>query len=120
MFMVWVKQFILPEFYLQLVIILLQFPLLGLMAKELIQEQLLKNNVFHGIGKFLLFEKTPTLKDDDGRDVRTSNYGIYKIKVSVPSESKNIFFKVSKDPVNDSVVYDSSFCICRKISVKSR
>lgn len=49
------------------------------------------------------YEKPPTLKNDDGRDVRTSNYGVYKIKVSVPSETKNVFFKVSKDPINDSL-----------------
>jgi hypothetical protein len=50
-----------------------------------------------------VYEKPQTLKDDDGRDVRTSNYGIYKIRVAVASESTDIFFKVSADPENDTL-----------------
>ena len=49
------------------------------------------------------YEKTQLLKEDDGRDVRTSNYGIYKIRAAIASESMDIFFKVSKDPDNDSL-----------------
>ncbi|MCH9658729.1 lamin tail domain-containing protein [archaeon] len=49
------------------------------------------------------YEKVPLLKEDDGRDVRTSNYGIYKIKVAIASESMDLFFKVSKDPDTDSL-----------------
>ncbi|QLH04890.1 hypothetical protein C5F49_05845 [Nitrosopumilus oxyclinae] len=65
------------------------------------------------------YEKPPTLKDDDGRDVRTSNYGIYKIKVSVPSENKNIFFKVSKDPLNDSLSLTPLFVSTEKSLYKA-
>ncbi len=50
-----------------------------------------------------VYEKIPLLKEDDGRDVRTSNYGIYKIKSAIASESIDIFFKVSEDPKNDSL-----------------
>ena len=49
------------------------------------------------------YEKTQLLKEDDGRDVRTSNYGIYKIRTAIASESVDIFFKVSEDPKNDSL-----------------
>ena len=65
------------------------------------------------------YEKPPTLKDEDGRDVRTSNYGIYKIKVSVPSENKNIFFKVSKDPANDSLSLTPLFVSTEKSLYKA-
>jgi len=49
------------------------------------------------------YEKTQLLKEDNGRDVRTSNYGIYKIRAATASESVDIFFKVSEDPENDSL-----------------
>ena len=65
------------------------------------------------------YEKPPTLKTDDGRDVRTSNYGIYKIKVSVPSENQNIFFKVSKDPANDSLSLTPLFVSTEKSLYKA-
>ena len=48
-----------------------------------------------------VYEKPQKLKDDEGRDVRLSNYGIYKIRVAIASESTDIFFKVSADPEND-------------------
>ena len=50
-----------------------------------------------------VYEKTQLLKEDDGRDVRLSNYGIYKIKIATTSESTELLFKVSKDPANDSL-----------------
>mgnify|MGYP005625182259 CR=1 FL=1 len=50
-----------------------------------------------------VYEKTQLLKEDDGRDVRTSNYGIYKIRIATTSESTDLFFKVSEDPKNDSL-----------------
>ena len=65
------------------------------------------------------YEKPPTLKNDDGRDVRASNYGVYKIKVSVPSETKNIFFKVSKDPANDSFSLNPLFVSTEKSLYKA-
>ena len=48
-------------------------------------------------------EKVQNLKTDDGRDVLKSNFGVYKIRVSIASESLNLFFKVSADPENDSL-----------------
>ena len=50
-----------------------------------------------------VYEKTQLLKEDEGREVRTSNYGIYKIRAATASESVDIFFKVSEDPANDSL-----------------
>ncbi|MFQ5782026.1 MAG: lamin tail domain-containing protein [Nitrosopumilus sp.] len=41
--------------------------------------------------------------DKDERDVTKSNFGIYKIKVATDTYSKNVFFKVSSDPENDSL-----------------
>ena len=49
------------------------------------------------------YEKPQLLKEDDGRDVRISNYGIYKIRAITPSDTVDIFFKVSEDPANDSL-----------------
>ncbi|MDF2425128.1 MAG: lamin tail domain-containing protein [Nitrosopumilus sp.] len=48
-------------------------------------------------------EKVQNVKIDDGKSVTKSNFGLYKIKISVPSYSKDIFFKVSPDPENDSL-----------------
>lgn len=39
----------------------------------------------------------------DNRGETKSNFGIYKIEVSTASESRNLFFKVSADPENDSL-----------------
>jgi hypothetical protein len=43
------------------------------------------------------------IKVDDGRSVTKSNLGIYKIQISSSSYSKDLFFKVSLDPENDSI-----------------
>ncbi len=49
-------------------------------------------------------EKRPVLKiDEDERDVKKTNFGIYKIKVSTTSESRDFFFKVSPNPESDSL-----------------
>lgn len=48
-------------------------------------------------------EKVQNVKIDDGKSVTKSNFGVYKIKISAPSYSKDIFFKVSPDPENDSL-----------------
>ncbi len=48
-------------------------------------------------------EAYQTIKTDDNRDITKSNFGVYKIKVSIDSESVNVFFKVSEDPENDSL-----------------
>ncbi|MCE9617644.1 MAG: lamin tail domain-containing protein [Nitrosarchaeum sp.] len=47
-------------------------------------------------------EKPLTIKLDD-RSVSKTNYGIYKIHVSASSHGKDVFFKVSSDPENDSL-----------------
>jgi hypothetical protein len=49
-------------------------------------------------------EKQATLKIDDAeRDVTKSNFGVYKIRAAIASESVDLFFKVSADPENDSL-----------------
>ena len=48
-------------------------------------------------------EKYQGVKVDEGRDVLKSNFGVYKIRVAIASESVNLFFKVSADPENDSL-----------------
>ena len=63
-------------------------------------------------------EKTQTDKNDE-RDVRKSNFGIYKLKVSVDSYDKEIFFKVSSDPENDSVSTDPIFVSTEKSIYKA-
>ncbi|MCI4432394.1 MAG: hypothetical protein JHC41_02125, partial [Nitrosopumilus sp.] len=47
-------------------------------------------------------EKPLAIKLDD-RSISTTNYGIYKIHVSTASAGKDVFFKVSSDPENDSL-----------------
>ncbi len=47
-------------------------------------------------------EKPMAVKLDD-RSISTTNYGIYKIRVSSPSYGEDVFFKVSSDPENDSL-----------------
>jgi hypothetical protein len=61
-----------------------------------------------------IYEKPQKLKDDEGRDVRHSNYGIYKIRVAVASASVDIFFKVSADPKNDSLSTNPLFVTTEK------
>ena len=48
-------------------------------------------------------EKVQNIKTDDGRDVVKSNFGTYKIRVANDSYNKDLFFKVSADPENDSL-----------------
>jgi hypothetical protein len=47
-------------------------------------------------------EKPLAIKSDD-RSISKTKYGIYKIHVSTASAGKDIFFKVSSDPENDSL-----------------
>ncbi|MEK6831489.1 MAG: hypothetical protein AABY17_01865, partial [Thermoproteota archaeon] len=47
-------------------------------------------------------EKPLAIKSDD-RSTSKTNYGIYKIHVSTASYGKDVFFKVSSDPENDSL-----------------
>lgn len=48
-------------------------------------------------------EKYQNIKFDHSRGENTSNFGIYRIIVSTNSMSESVFFKVSKDPANDSL-----------------
>ena len=48
-------------------------------------------------------ERYQNIKIDDGRDVTKSNFGLYKIKIAGATYNKDIFFKVSSDPENDSI-----------------
>ncbi|MFB5619798.1 MAG: hypothetical protein ACE5RC_01510, partial [Nitrosopumilus sp.] len=49
-------------------------------------------------------EKPASLKLDAAeRDVQKSNFGVYKIRVSIGSNNLDLFFKVSADPENDSL-----------------
>lgn len=66
-----------------------------------------------------VYEKPQKLKDDDGRDVRLSNYGIYKIRVAIASESTDIFFKVSADPDNDTLSTNPLFVTTEKSIYKA-
>ena len=63
-------------------------------------------------------EKTQFDKNDE-RDVSKSNYGIYKLRVSVDSYNKEVFFKVSSDPENDSISTDPIFVSTEKSLYKA-
>lgn len=64
-------------------------------------------------------EKVQNIKIDEGRDVIKSNLGIYKIKVATDSFSKDVFFKVSKDPENDSISSEPLFVTTEKSLYKA-
>lgn len=64
------------------------------------------------------YEKPQKLKADEGRDVRLSNYGVYKIRVATASESTDIFFKVSADPENDTLSTNPLFVSTEKALYK--
>ena len=66
-----------------------------------------------------IYEKPQKLKEDEGRDVRLSNYGIYKIKVATASESMDILFKVSEDPENDVLSTNPLFVSTEKSLYKA-
>ena len=77
-------------------------------------------NDFHLTGKLQLLKKLKVLKiDDNERDVKKSNFGIYKIKVSTASESKVLFFKVSPDPKNDTLSKTPIFVTTEKSLYKA-
>ena len=63
-------------------------------------------------------EKVQVVKNDE-RDVRKSNFGVYKIQVSTDSDSKDIFFKVSADPQNDLLSTDPIFVTTEKSLYKA-
>jgi len=58
-------------------------------------------------------EKQTAIKTDD-RSLTTTNLGIYKIKVSTASQSKDLFFKVSLDPENDNMTLNPIFVTTEK------
>lgn len=65
-------------------------------------------------------EKPAVLKvDSSERDVKKSNLGIYKIKVSAPSKNVDLFFKVSADPENDSLSQTPLFVSTEKSLYKA-
>lgn len=65
-------------------------------------------------------EKTQSSKiDDNERDVKKSNFGIYKIKVSTSSQSNVLFFKVSPDPENDTLSKTPIFVTTEKSLYKA-
>jgi len=57
--------------------------------------------------------------DDAERDVTKSNFGVYKMKVSVDSFNTNLFFKVSEDPDNDSLFSNPLFISTEKSLYKA-
>jgi len=59
-------------------------------------------------------EKVQNIKENTGKDVIKSNFGVYKIKVSTSSESKSLFFKVSADPENDTLSTSTVFVTTEK------
>jgi len=61
------------------------------------------NQRFSWSWKAPIAEKIQNIKINTGKDVVKSNFGVYKIKVSTDGYSKDIFFKVSADPENDSL-----------------
>ncbi len=56
---------------------------------------------------------------DDQRDVTKSNFGVYKIKVASDSVSRDLFFKVSSDPENDSLSTTPLFVYTEKSLYKA-
>ena len=80
---------------------------------------LVNNQQFSWDWNVPIYEKPQKLKDDDGRDVRLSNYGIYKIKVAIASESVDILFKVSEDPKNDVLSTNPLFVSTEKSLYKA-
>ncbi len=77
------------------------------------------NQRFSWSWKTPITEKYQIMKTDDGRDVRTSNFGIYKIKVATDTYSKDVFFKVSQDPENDSLSKTPIFVTTEKSLYKA-
>lgn len=59
-------------------------------------------------------EQYQNIKTDDGRDVTKSNFGVYKIRIATDTYSKDLFFKVSADPENDSLSTDPLFVSTEK------
>lgn len=80
---------------------------------------LVENQRFSWDWNVPVYEKPQKLKDDEGRDVRLSNYGIYKIRVAISSESTDIFFKVSADPENDMLSTSPLFVSTEKSLYKA-
>jgi len=64
-------------------------------------------------------ERTQNVKIDEGRDIIKSNFGVYKIRVATASESTNLFFKVSADPENDSLLTTPLFVSTEKSLYKA-
>ncbi|QLH03147.1 hypothetical protein C5F47_06080 [Nitrosopumilus cobalaminigenes] len=78
-----------------------------------------ENQRFSWDWKLPIYEKPQKLKVDEGRDVRLSNYGIYKIKVAIASNNVDLFFKVSKDPEHDTLSANPLFVTTEKSLYKA-
>ena len=63
-------------------------------------------------------EKPLAIKLDD-RSITTTNYGIYRINVSIASHNESIFFKVSSDPQHDSLSLTPLFVSTEKSIYKA-
>ncbi len=64
-------------------------------------------------------ERYQNIKTDDGRDVVKSNFGIYKIRVASDTYGKDLLFKVSADPENDSLSISPLFVTTDKSLYKA-
>lgn len=64
-------------------------------------------------------ERIQNVKIDEGRDILKSNFGVYKIRVAIASESVDLFFKVSADPENDSLFATPLFVSTEKSLYKA-
>ena len=64
-------------------------------------------------------EKDQNTEISSGRDVLTSNFGIYKLQVSTDSYTKDLFFKVSENPQDDSISKTPIFVTTEKALYKA-
>ena len=77
------------------------------------------NQKFTWMWKTPISEKPLTIKSVDDRSTSKTNYGIYKIHISTASYGKDIFFKVSPDPDNDSLSSSPLFVSTEKSLYKA-
>ncbi len=64
-------------------------------------------------------DKVQNIKTFDGRDVIKTNFGVYKIKVATDSFSKDLFFKVSANPLTDTLSNTPLFVTTEKSLYKA-
>ncbi|MHA7647578.1 lamin tail domain-containing protein [Nitrosopumilus sp. S4] len=66
-----------------------------------------------------IVDKVQSIKDESSKNTIKTNYGVYKIKVATNSYSKDLFFKVSADPANDSLSNTPLFVTTEKSLYKA-